>query len=188
MMNFHFVLVEIVMVNKHCDMDEQLSERNSFNICCKKPSSCKKGTPKGDKLYTTLVSRRRLKASAQLKKATIYDTALLTLLFICGHQSTERYFIYCILKTLNKPTKPMLQSRRCNYIDSFPSQPYSLVTSLCFPAVGADTRYCQLGIHRGIHTCLYALRTRNVVYSLMNLGSLPVPHQFKIHSHYYCNH
>ena len=53
---------------------------------------------------------------------------------------------------------------------------HSLINSLFFPAVSADTRYCQLGIHRGIHACLYAAQTCNVVYSLINSGSLPVPY------------
>ena len=56
-----------------------------------------------------------------VEKATMYNTASLTLVFLHGHQSTEQYFIYCILKTLNKPIKPTLQSRRCTYIDNFPS-------------------------------------------------------------------
>ena len=32
----------------------RVPEWNAFIVCCKEPSSCEKGTPKGDRLHTFL--------------------------------------------------------------------------------------------------------------------------------------
>ena len=51
----------------------------------------------------TTVSRKRLKASVQLKEGPVYDTTSLSLVFIHRRRSTEEHSISCVLKALHKP-------------------------------------------------------------------------------------
>ena len=101
----------------------------------------------------------------------LYDTALLTLMFTHGHQYTEQHFIYCVQKPCISRQSQHFNPKAVSISITFLPN-HSLVNSLCFPVVGADTWYYYLSIWRGIHAYLVCIANLQCSVLFNQFGNL----------------